>query len=61
MPNRKTGKPGTHKITQGHPTYAEPDLNKGGQAGAPQPAGKATRDGGVSLPEKIGKANEPSS
>jgi hypothetical protein len=27
-------------ITQGHPTYDEPDQNKGGQDGAPKPDGR---------------------
>jgi hypothetical protein len=29
---------GKKTITQGYPTYAEPDENKGGQNGAPQPS-----------------------
>ena len=31
-------------ITQGHPTYHEPDDNKGGQDGAPKPDGRTPRD-----------------
>ncbi len=31
-------------ITQGHPTYHEPDDNKGGQDGAPKPDGRTRRD-----------------
>ncbi len=31
-------------ITQGHPTYHEPDDNKGGQNGAAKPDGRTPRD-----------------
>jgi hypothetical protein len=43
MPDRETlpptqpPAPGTTRITQGHPTYAEPGADKGGEAGAPKP------------------------
>lgn len=29
------------RITQGHPTNFEPDLNKGGQDGSPKPDGRS--------------------
>ena len=30
---------GTKRIVQGHPSYAEPNVNKGGQNGVPTPGG----------------------
>jgi hypothetical protein len=36
----ETAATGTRRITQGYPTYAEPDEDKGGGNGAPKPDGR---------------------
>jgi hypothetical protein len=50
-------------ITQGHPTYHEPDDNKGGQDGAPKPDGRSRRDTASRPPAKdadtIATADDP--
>jgi hypothetical protein len=40
MPSSTPEAPGSVRITQGHPTYAEPDRDKGGQTDAPKPDGR---------------------
>jgi hypothetical protein len=42
----------TKIITQGHPTYHEPDDKKGGQDGAPKPDGRTRRDTATRPPAK---------
>ena len=44
--------PATKTITQGYPTYDEPDENKGGQEGAPKPDGRTPQDAAEAPPAK---------
>lgn len=43
----------TKTITQGHPTYAEPGVNKGGQNGAPQPNDRRRKSGNGLPPTRV--------
>ena len=40
MPGSTPEGSGSVRITQGHPTYSDPDRDKGGQAGASKPDGR---------------------